>query len=95
MSVPGTLPSSGRSTAFTHRAAALMTSLVMALGTLIVGASAVHAVGPGVPVLVGSLQSELGCAEDWAPDCDATALSPTGTEGVWAAEVEVPKGSGS
>ncbi|WP_366145593.1 pullulanase-type alpha-1,6-glucosidase [Cryobacterium sp.] len=43
--------------------------------------------------LVGSLQSELGCSEDWQPDCAATELAPTGTEGVWAAEFTLPSGS--
>ncbi|TFC16290.1 pullulanase-type alpha-1,6-glucosidase [Cryobacterium algoritolerans] len=43
--------------------------------------------------LVGSLQSELGCAEDWQPGCAATGLAPTGTDGVWAAEFTLPAGS--
>ncbi len=43
--------------------------------------------------LVGSLQSELGCSADWQPDCTQTSLQPTGTEGVSAAEFEVPAGS--
>jgi glycosidase len=43
--------------------------------------------------LVGSLQNEVGCAEDWVPDCAQTALTPTGTEGVYAAEFEVPAGT--
>ncbi|WP_255305011.1 pullulanase-type alpha-1,6-glucosidase [Microbacterium sp. 3J1] len=42
--------------------------------------------------LVGSLQSELGCAADWAPDCAETELAPTGAEGVYSAEFEVPAG---
>lgn len=44
-------------------------------------------------VLAGDLQSELGCAEDWLPGCTATALAPTGTEGVYAADLTVPAGS--
>ncbi|MBW9122301.1 pullulanase-type alpha-1,6-glucosidase [Microbacterium trichothecenolyticum] len=43
--------------------------------------------------LVGSLQSELGCADDWKPDCAATELTATDTAGVYAAEFEVPAGS--
>jgi pullulanase-type alpha-1,6-glucosidase len=43
--------------------------------------------------LVGSLQNEVGCAEDWVPDCAQTALTPTGTDGVYAAEFEVPAGT--
>ncbi|MFF2277853.1 pullulanase-type alpha-1,6-glucosidase [Agromyces sp. NPDC058126] len=43
--------------------------------------------------LVGDLQSELGCAEDWAPACAETELEPTATAGVYAAEFTVPAGS--
>ncbi|WP_194762546.1 pullulanase-type alpha-1,6-glucosidase [Microbacterium sp. UFMG61] len=43
--------------------------------------------------LVGSLQSELGCAADWAPDCAETELVPSGAEGVYSAEFEVPAGN--
>lgn len=43
--------------------------------------------------LVGDLQSELGCAEDWAPACAETELMPTSTAGVYAAEFTVPAGS--
>lgn len=43
--------------------------------------------------LVGSLQSELGCAEDWQPACAATELAATDTPGLYAAEFTVPAGS--
>ncbi|TFC54386.1 pullulanase-type alpha-1,6-glucosidase [Cryobacterium sp. TMT2-17-1] len=43
--------------------------------------------------LVGSLQSELGCTEDWQPACESTELAPTGVDGVWSAEFTVPAGS--
>ncbi|MFB9311412.1 alpha-amylase family glycosyl hydrolase [Agromyces hippuratus] len=43
--------------------------------------------------LVGSLQSELGCAADWAPDCAETELTATGTPGVFAADFTIPAGS--
>jgi pullulanase-type alpha-1,6-glucosidase len=43
--------------------------------------------------LVGSLQSELGCSDDWQPACAATELAPTGTASIYAAEFEVPAGS--
>lgn len=43
--------------------------------------------------LVGSLQTELGCAADWAPECAATELAPTSTVNVYAAEFLVPAGS--
>ncbi|MGR0320958.1 pullulanase-type alpha-1,6-glucosidase [Agromyces sp. ZXT2-3] len=43
--------------------------------------------------LVGSLQDELGCSEDWQPSCEATHLLPTDTAGVYAADFTVPAGS--
>lgn len=46
-----------------------------------------------VVTLVGSLQSEIGCAEDWDPECDESALQPTEVDGVWAADFEVPGGT--
>ena len=38
---------------------------------------------PGVVTLVGSLQSEAGCANDWDPTCAATDLAPTTISLVW------------
>lgn len=43
--------------------------------------------------LVGDLQQELGCPGDWQPECTATELAPTGTEGQYAAEFDVPAGT--
>ena len=42
--------------------------------------------------LVGSLQSELGCPDDWDPACPATMLTSTGS-GSWTGEFRVPAGS--
>ena len=43
--------------------------------------------------LVGSLQSELGCPGDWAPDCAATHLVQLGTSDTWEAAFDVPAGA--
>ncbi|KAF2412863.1 alpha-1,6-glucosidase [Microbacterium sp. B35-04] len=43
--------------------------------------------------LAGSLQSELGCPDDWQPACAATELAPTETANIYATEFEVPAGS--
>ncbi|WP_341856958.1 alpha-amylase family glycosyl hydrolase [Brachybacterium sp. GPGPB12] len=64
----------------------------MGTATMLGTAPLVHAVGPGRPVLTGSLQDELGCGEDWDPACEATALSPTDTTGQWESTFEVPAG---
>ena len=47
---------------------------------------------PSSVALVGSLQSELGCPADWAPDCSSTELLPAGGD-LWAADFVVPAGS--
>ena len=43
--------------------------------------------------LVGSLQSELGCPGDWAPDCASTHLVQQGTSDTWEAAFDVPTGA--
>lgn len=73
------------------------------LAAIVTGALAASAVAvlPALPAqaedrtfaLVGSLQSELGCAEDWQPACAETELAPTATPGVYAAEFTIPAGS--
>ncbi|MFC9559641.1 pullulanase-type alpha-1,6-glucosidase [Agromyces sp. NPDC056965] len=48
---------------------------------------------PRTFALVGSLQSELGCAADWAPECAETELIATDTPGVFAADFTIPAGT--
>ncbi|TDN91387.1 pullulanase-type alpha-1,6-glucosidase [Microbacterium sp. BK668] len=44
--------------------------------------------------LVGSLQNELGCADDWLPDCAATELAQTEADpNLYSAEFDVPAGT--
>lgn len=53
-----------------------------------------HTPMPKTVTLVGSLQSELGCPEDWQPECDATHLEPVaGQPGVFRGTFPVPAGS--
>jgi hypothetical protein len=47
---------------------------------------------PQVVTLVGSMQTVLGCAEDWQPSCAATALQRVGGSTVFAHRFAVPKG---
>ncbi|ANS80331.1 Neopullulanase [Serinicoccus hydrothermalis] len=43
--------------------------------------------------LVGDLQSELGCAEDWAPACESTRLAAVeGSDTLYRSTFEVPAG---
>jgi pullulanase-type alpha-1,6-glucosidase len=48
---------------------------------------------PEAVTLVGSLQTELGCAEDWQPSCAATALQRVGDSSVFAHRFAMPKGA--
>ncbi|GCE75801.1 pullulanase-type alpha-1,6-glucosidase [Cellulomonas biazotea] len=71
----------------------------LAVGTGLVGTAALAtatappaAAAATSAALVGSLQSELGCAGDWAPDCTATELVPVG-DGTFTADFEVPAGT--
>ncbi len=43
--------------------------------------------------LVGDLQSELGCGDNWDPACAATVLPNTGAEDLYAATFTVPPGA--
>src|SRR5438270_3213379 len=48
---------------------------------------------PTSVTLVGSLQSELGCAGDWDPSCAATHFTYDATDDVWQGTWTVPTGS--
>jgi pullulanase-type alpha-1,6-glucosidase len=48
---------------------------------------------PASVTVAGSLQSELGCSDDWQPACAATHLVFDATDGVWQASFAVPAGS--
>jgi alpha-amylase len=44
--------------------------------------------------VAGSLQSEIGCSEDWLPDCAASHLAFTAINGgVWEGTFEIPAGN--
>ncbi|HEX7153885.1 MAG TPA: pullulanase-type alpha-1,6-glucosidase [Thermoanaerobaculia bacterium] len=48
---------------------------------------------PASVTIAGSVQSELGCPADWAPDCAATALALDPEDDVWQRVFDVPAGS--
>ncbi|WCM55477.1 pullulanase-type alpha-1,6-glucosidase [Microbacterium sp. EF45047] len=75
------------------RRAALLAIGALAASLLGAAAPAPAAAADRTVALVGDLQSELGCPADWAPDCAATDLAPTGAPGVYSAAFEVPAGS--
>ncbi|MET3806137.1 glycosidase [Nakamurella sp. UYEF19] len=54
--------------------------------------SAAAAGGPTEVTVAGSLQSELGCADDWAPACSNTNLVDSGS-GTWSKSFSIPAGN--
>ena len=60
---------------------------------LAAGPAAAADPAPRTATLAGSLQSELGCPGDWAPDCTATDLVQVGNTTAYAKVFDVPAGS--
>jgi len=56
-------------------------------------AASVFAANPASVTIAGSLQSELGCAGDWDPSCNATFLSFDPEDDVWQRTFNVPAGA--
>ncbi len=48
---------------------------------------------PNSVTVAGSLQSELGCSDDWQPACATTHLTFDNTDGVWQGTFNVPAGN--
>lgn len=70
------------------------TAALLASGATFVAPLAAADPGEKTVTLVGDLQDELGCSEDWMPACEATVLQPvSGEEGVYEGTFTVPAGS--
>jgi glycosidase len=52
-----------------------------------------HTPDPTSVTIAGDLQSELGCAGDWQPDCAATHLTYDAGDAVWQGTWSLPAGS--
>jgi glycosidase/chitodextrinase len=52
-----------------------------------------HTANPATVTLVGSLQTQLGCAGDWDPGCSETFLTYDEDDDVWEGSWEVPAGN--
>ena len=59
----------------------------------IIPAAADHTPDPTTVTIAGSLQSELGCAGDWDPDCAVTHLAFDAGDDIWQGTWTVPAGS--
>ena len=67
--------------------------LLLALALLSAPALASDTPAPASVTVAGSLQSELGCSEDWQPACAATHLTFDAEDNVWQGTFDVPAGS--
>ncbi len=56
-------------------------------------AQADHTPTPMTVTLAGSLQSEIGCAEDWNPSCTVSQLAYDSADDVWQQTFNLPAGS--
>jgi pullulanase len=43
--------------------------------------------------IAGNLQDELGCPNDWQPQCDITMIAYDGEDDVWQGTFNVPAGT--
>jgi glycosidase/fibronectin type 3 domain-containing protein len=73
-------------------------SLLVLIAGVISPRSVLAANNPSTPspssvTLVGSLQSEVGCAGDWDPACAASYLTYDSADDVWQGTFDVPAGS--
>jgi pullulanase len=74
---------------------ALLTSIISPLLPMLAPqrAQADDTPEPSSVNIPGSFQSELGCAGDWQPDCEATYLNYDAGDGVWQSVFDVPAGN--
>ncbi len=48
--------------------------------------------GPDTVTVAGTIQALLGCANDWAPECDATFLTYDPNDNIWMGTWDLPAG---
>ncbi len=70
----------------------IRTAAALLLACVPLTLSADHTPDPASVTVAGSLQSELGCAGDWQPDCTATHLDYDAEDDVWQGVFNVPAG---
>src|SRR3982751_1190461 len=68
-------------------------ALTLALLSLIPTIAIANTPAPQFVTVAGDLQSELGCANDWMPDCVATHLAYDPADDVWQGTFDVPAGN--
>ncbi|NMM33718.1 MAG: pullulanase-type alpha-1,6-glucosidase [Phycicoccus sp.] len=82
-----------RLSSFSAAVSALAISVLGGLAPVTMAGTAQAADAPRTATLVGSLQNEVGCPGDWAPDCAATELTRQGDSSAYSSELDVPAGT--
>ncbi|HEU4511915.1 MAG TPA: pullulanase-type alpha-1,6-glucosidase [Nocardioidaceae bacterium] len=80
----------------TRRLLTVLTSALVVspiVGGAALPASAEHTATPQQVTLVGDLQDEVGCAGDWQPACDASALEAASGTSTYSRVLELPAGT--
>jgi len=68
-------------------------TVMLAALTMISAVAVGNTPNPTTVTIVGSFQSELGCPDDWQPDCSATHLTYYEVDDVWQGTFIIPAGS--
>jgi pullulanase len=82
--IPFTVAADCAETVFSYNA----TTHVLTVGA----GSGGGAAQPASVTIPGSFQSEVGCSDDWQPNCAATHLAYDTTDGVWQGTFDIPAG---
>jgi len=82
-----------RLSSFSAAVSALAISVVGGLVPVTLATTAQAADVPRTATIVGSLQSEVGCAGDWKPECTATQLTREGDSTAYSRDLDVPAGT--
>jgi pullulanase-type alpha-1,6-glucosidase len=88
--------SNGANIAFTVASDCAETVFSYNAATHVLTVTAGSGSGPAQPASVtipGGFQSEVGCSDDWQPNCAATHLAYDSTDGVWQGTFNIPAGS--
>jgi hypothetical protein len=72
---------------------AVLSAFLLWAGGLALPAAASDTPNPANVTVAGSLQSELGCSDDWQPACAATHLAFSAEDNVWQGTFNVPAGN--
>src|SRR4051812_37584699 len=70
-----------------------LASLLPLLLSLAAAPAFANTPAPQTVTVAGSLQQELGCANDWMPDCADTHLTFSADDDVWQGMFNVPAGN--